>query len=109
SCRSAFFNSIDRAPVAGPDRRSSSLPASLSLRQMSFPIRNFASLRALLAGLFLACGIALPAAAASSFDLALADQSDFLQRPGGRAVTDESDSSSPIPLPGALPRAVPRV
>jgi len=76
---------------------------------MSFPIRNFASPRALLAGLFLACGIALPAAAASSFDVALADQSDFLQRPGGRAVTDESDSSSPIPLPGTLPRAVPRM
>ncbi|MGI8390378.1 hypothetical protein [Brucella anthropi] len=76
---------------------------------MSFPIRNSASLRILLAGIILACGITLPAAAANSFDLALADQSDFLQRPGGSAVTDESDSSSPIPLPGALPRAVPRV
>lgn len=76
---------------------------------MFFPIRNSASPRNLLAGIFLACGIALPAAAANSFDLALADQSDFLQRPGARIVADEGDNPSPIPLPGALPRALPRI
>ncbi|KAB2678779.1 hypothetical protein F9K85_04175 [Brucella tritici] len=76
---------------------------------MSFPIRNYASPRAFLTGLFLACGITLPAAAANSFDVALTDQSDFLQRPGARAVADEGDTPSPIPIPGALPRAVPRM
>nr|WP_176024185.1 hypothetical protein [Brucella pseudintermedia] len=75
---------------------------------MSFSIRNSASPRNLLAGIFLASGTALPAAAANSFDLALADQSGFLQRPGARAVADEGNPS-PIPLPGALPRAVPRI
>ena len=76
---------------------------------MSFPIRNSASPRILLAGIILACGIALPATASNSFDVALVDQSEFLQRPGTRAVADESDGASAIPLPGALPRAVPRV
>lgn len=76
---------------------------------MSFSIRNSASPRNLLAGIFLACGIALPAAAANAFDVALADQSDFLQRPGARVAADEDDTPSPIPLPGALPRAVPRI
>ncbi|MFQ0814830.1 hypothetical protein AVM02_05245 [Brucella anthropi] len=75
---------------------------------MSFPIRNSASPRTLLAGIILACGIALPAAA-NSFDVALADQSDFLPRPGARTGADEGGRSSPIPLPGALPRAVPHV
>ncbi|RQP17025.1 MAG: hypothetical protein EAS49_11820, partial [Brucella intermedia] len=76
---------------------------------MSFSIRNSASPRNLLAGIFLACGIALPAVAANAFDVALADQSDFLQRPGARVAADEDDNPSPIPLPGALPRAVPRI
>lgn len=75
---------------------------------MSFPIRNSASPRTLLTGIILACGIALPAAA-NPFDVALADQSDFLPRPGARTGADEGDRYSPIPLPGALPRAVPHL
>ena len=59
--------------------------------------------------MFLACGIALPAKAATSLEIALADQTDFLQRPSARTDADEGYNVSPIPLPGAPLGAVPKL
>ncbi len=74
---------------------------------MLFPFGNPALFKSLVSGFILGCGMALPASAKDAFQIALADHSEFLLRPGSLTATDAGSRPAFIPLPDTLPRTIP--
>ncbi|EEZ32644.1 cytoplasmic protein [Brucella sp. NF 2653] len=76
--------------------------------KMLLPVGNPPSLKTLATGLILACGIALPASAKDTLQVALADRSEFLPLSRSSIEANRGNMPALVPLPDALPRAIPK-